>query len=309
MLLVVVGHVTLTNVFQDPDYPIVSAVERIIYSFHMPLFIFISGWLFYYTCLRKNKPYKEVMKAKFKRLGIPFLAFTVTTMGLKLLFAPYMKRIVDVNEIMNTFLFFSSNPLGEMWFIIVLLVLMSLYPIYKNMVQKSNSACILIVVSLIISLFPPPCDFFQLRRVAYMLPFFVMGILFCKYGWAERLFTFKFLFIFTCIFFCCNVFQFLPEKMNFIMPWAGIFFSLSLCGNSVRYVPGLFESFRDYTFQIFLMGIFFQMAIRFIFQRFPSDTLYGIFYLSSIVCGLYIPVIISRIVMRGPKILQNCIGL
>lgn len=154
MLLVVMGHVTLTNVFQDSRYPVVSAVERIIYSFHMPLFVFISGWLFYHTCLSRNKPYKEVMKAKFKRLGIPFLAFTIATMGLKLLFAPYMKRIVDVDEIINTFLFFSSNPLGEMWFIIVLLVLMLLYPVYKKVIQSTYKVYMLILISLIVS--PPP---------------------------------------------------------------------------------------------------------------------------------------------------------
>ena len=42
-------------------------------------------------------------------------------------------------------------------------------------------------------------------------------------------------------------------------------FSFSLCLNLAKRWPGLFSSFRDYTFQIFLMGIFFQMAIRRIF--------------------------------------------
>ena len=34
MLLVVIGHVTLTNVFQNPETPVSAEIERIIYSFH-----------------------------------------------------------------------------------------------------------------------------------------------------------------------------------------------------------------------------------------------------------------------------------
>ena len=41
MLLVVIGHVTLTNIFENPATPVSTEVERIIYGFHMPLFMFI----------------------------------------------------------------------------------------------------------------------------------------------------------------------------------------------------------------------------------------------------------------------------
>ena len=43
MLLVVIGHVTLTNIFENPATPISAEVERIIYGFHMPLFMILSG--------------------------------------------------------------------------------------------------------------------------------------------------------------------------------------------------------------------------------------------------------------------------
>lgn len=55
MLLVVIGHVTLTNIFENPATPVSTEVERIIYGFHMPLFMFISGGLFYYTKSGKVK--------------------------------------------------------------------------------------------------------------------------------------------------------------------------------------------------------------------------------------------------------------
>lgn len=58
MLLVVVGHITLTGTFENPETPVSAAIETIIYSFHMPLFMFISGFLFYYTKISRNIAYK-----------------------------------------------------------------------------------------------------------------------------------------------------------------------------------------------------------------------------------------------------------
>ena len=48
ILLVIVGHLL----------PEDSWMRQIIYSFHMPLFMFISGGLFYYTKIRKGKKYQ-----------------------------------------------------------------------------------------------------------------------------------------------------------------------------------------------------------------------------------------------------------
>ncbi len=47
-------------------------VFRAIYSFHMSLFMAISGYLFYYS---NKKPFKEVFLSKIKSIGIPYLAY------------------------------------------------------------------------------------------------------------------------------------------------------------------------------------------------------------------------------------------
>ena len=54
MLLVVIGHVVLTDNMFDDKYPMSSCLYQVIYSFHMALFIFISGWLLYYTSIVKK---------------------------------------------------------------------------------------------------------------------------------------------------------------------------------------------------------------------------------------------------------------
>lgn len=62
MLLVVIGHISLSNEFQDPQYPISSFIEKVIYSFHMPLFMFISGMLLYlYSRMRLKWTLKKIV--------------------------------------------------------------------------------------------------------------------------------------------------------------------------------------------------------------------------------------------------------
>jgi len=72
----------------------------------------------------------------------------------------------------------------------------------------------------------------------------------------------------------------------------------------------LFNSFRDYTFQIFLMGIFFQMAIRWIFVRIGNDSLFIPMWFLSVLVGVYVPTVIAQTIKKiAPKYICMCFGL
>ena len=64
-LLVLLGHLV----------PETSKLKFYIYSFHMPMFFFISGYLFKY----KNN-IKYLIKDKFKKLIIPYFVFNVISL-------------------------------------------------------------------------------------------------------------------------------------------------------------------------------------------------------------------------------------
>ena len=310
MLLVVIGHVSLTNQPGDPSTPIASGIEWVIYSFHMPLFISISGWLFYYTCLGRDKHYKDVLASKAKRLLIPFFVFTIVTMLLKAAFPELMHRVVDAQELIDTFVFFRSNPLGEMWFIIVLFELMLLYPLYKFMTKNKVTAVLGLIIAILLNTFTLPLSYFNLQRVAYMLPFFVAGILCSKYEWQIILGNVWAFLLAGCLFLVCNVYSLIPNKFEIITVTAGIAFSISLCINVAKILPNLFSSYRDYTFQIFLMGIFFQMAIRWIYVKNDNEMLFIPMWILSVLVGVYTPTFIAKLVKKyAPNALKMCFGL
>ena len=61
VLLVVLGH-SIESPIPSMSFVI---LHEWIYSFHMPLFMFVSGYLYFYS---KKRTYKEHIINKFKRL-------------------------------------------------------------------------------------------------------------------------------------------------------------------------------------------------------------------------------------------------
>ena len=78
VLLVILGHsiqygcgaeyLESTAFFQNPLF-------EYIYSFHMPLFAMISGYLFYYTVSKRG--FKEIIINRVQRLLVPILSWQV----------------------------------------------------------------------------------------------------------------------------------------------------------------------------------------------------------------------------------------
>lgn len=119
-----------------------------------------------------------------------------------------------------------------------------------------------------------------------------------------------FLLLVGVLFIPCNIIAVLPESMKTETAFVGILFTMSLCLIVGEYIPKLFNSFRDYTFQIFLMGIFFQMAIRWIFVKWGNDMQFVPMWLLSVLIGVYVPTLIAKYVEKNaPKSVKLCFGL
>lgn len=316
MLLVVVGHVSLTNEYQDHEWPVVAAIERVIYSFHMPLFIFISGWLFELTCLERDMAWGDVMRKKLIRLGIPFICFTVATMLIKILLSSVVKRPVDSSELINTFVFLSSNPLAEMWFIIVLIELMTLYPVYRLLLRGAGVIWGIAAALFIYFAVPAEIMTFKVSDFAWMLPYFIAGIACCRYKIVERYCSRWWVVALTFLLFVCFNILFLHQGINdkftvAVSNASGIMFSVCLCCMLAGFRPTLFSSFSRFTFQIFLLGIFFQMAVRILYTRTGIDhpVWYTLLFIVSVIAGIYIPVLISKVILKRFPRLRHVFGL
>lgn len=83
ILLVVFGH---SIIIYDPNWgiyksvnsvPILQFIKELINIIQMPLFIFLSGFLFYYSISKINFDNKKFIINKIKRIIIPFIIFGI----------------------------------------------------------------------------------------------------------------------------------------------------------------------------------------------------------------------------------------
>lgn len=316
MLWVVIGHSPLRMDDSMPQFA--KILYNIAYAFHMPLFIFIAGYLFFHTRVSirilsstenyKRWTYKEIIIDKLKRLGIPFVVFTIIAMIMKDLFPSDMARpaSLSIHEFIHAIIYPREGPLLEMWFVSVLMWMFILIPIWEYCLKTNVLTAIMVIMLLIIHLsidYLPLNTFLSLRDTARFAVYFFIGMIAGKYGFETHYQTYKFQIIAfaSLLLIGCSIIHF-----KFGVAISCILLSIVLAFALDKYYPKAFSSFRNYTYQIFLISIFVQIFIKMIYKRtslmgigltYPILT-YTIFYLACLLFGLYIPVFISRIVEK-----------
>lgn len=204
ILLVVIGHM---NIPQE--------LSKIIFSFHMPLFFFISGYL--YNDKKYSINFKNVFYSKLKSLVWPFITFTI--------FYLILSVFINQNSIIQSFDyvdFFKGNrsPNTPLWF---LTALFSTEIIFSQIIRFFNirKAILLILLIIVVGFFNAifwRYSFFLNIDIALVtILFFLVGWLFKKYNWGKSIFkkgrALLYLIIATIILFLISLTN---EKINIL---------------------------------------------------------------------------------------------
>jgi len=175
ILLVVAGHF-----YPDTSPAYWSAIRDLCYSFHMPLFFLVSGYLYSHG----KYPYPDLIAKKTKRLLYPFLSIAALFSLIKLaagrivaLDNPVTARTVGalLTDPVHSFM-----PL--LWYIHTLFLIFVVYPLLR---MQLNTPCILLALLLVNTV--AGTDYPVFGRVAAYMPFFVCGILLKENSGAARL--------------------------------------------------------------------------------------------------------------------------
>ena len=143
-----------------------NIVFKIIYSFHMPLFMMISGYLFYNS---NKKDFKQLMSSKLKAIGIPMLSFI-------LLFNLYLYiHLLADGYILGICKHYITSIFCEttMWFLFSLLLNMTLIAVLTRLVKDKTQQYLGMIIIFVASFFIP--DFIVLGVHKFMFPFFCLG--------------------------------------------------------------------------------------------------------------------------------------
>ncbi len=186
IVLVVIGHVPDTA---SPDWA--RDLRYYIYNFHMPLFMYLSGYVYFQAV---NKPdqrsYRSYVAERANRLLIPFLAFAVFVINVKYV----SSGVAEINRsnfsylegykrlIFNT----SNSPSLDLWYLVVLFVFsVASQPLMRQGTRYLPLLCaVSIVLYGIFAYFEPRggmIDDFYIDRVCWFYVFFVMGAVSCAW--------------------------------------------------------------------------------------------------------------------------------
>ena len=313
MLWVIIGHAPLDSASGNPT--LVQWLYDIAYSFHMPLFVFVSGYLFQLTRIARNTPYGDMMCEKLTRLGIPYTVFTIIAMAFKTLIPAAVKRQSEISlkEFAYAMICPSDGPLSELWFVMMLLGLFAMYPLWKEYGGKIKAVIIIIALVLIYHIIPDfKPNILSASSICRHAVYFALGVFASRYR-GEKLFSRKNIVAVVAA-------VAIAAASDLLMPWniktlqltislSGIIFSILIAELCNKYVPRIFVSFRDYTYQIFLMGIFFQIAVKYLY-RLDIISNYSLGYILCILIGIYLPVAIALIARRiNNRYINLCLGL
>lgn len=175
IILVVFGHAWrgIEAAGMLPAGPLFGMVDRAIYAFHMPLFIFLAGWFFPHTLLHRDS--RTLVSRLVRRLLFPMVLWTYVFLAMQILAGQAANRPVSVSELLR----WPVPPYMHLWFLWALVALqgvaIALRPLALHNVTRVFAG--LLVLSLLASLGTMPLDRLHVwfPGLVQVAPFFFLG--------------------------------------------------------------------------------------------------------------------------------------
>lgn len=313
IILVVMFHVQLIDMSTGENHPFCTDICIPFNPVRMPLFIFCSGGLLYLSRIRKRWGVKELYIDKVNRIVYPFLFFVTFYYFFKLLLNPFTKTkvVFSIGNYLESFCIYYQHPSAHLWFLAVLFWFMMLYPLFvwlnKNVVRMT--AFLLLTIGLYFIDFTPlsPENYFFIFTLNKYLVFFFFGIFIFRYELYRYLKDYR-----ACL--SCMALYGLSwwQEIPLLTSLLGILMMISISQQIALLWPKLFDSFREYIYQIFLMSFIFQPFVELILWKklFYNENLFFLFYVMNVLFGIFLPVLITKAIEKSNwKWLKVCVGV
>ena len=170
IILVVIGH------YHPPHIPQYwQWLHDFIYTFHMPIFMLLSGFLFAAGApINSISQYKNLIKNKSKRLLLPFLSIAILIFIIKSVAALHFKLTYPISSqsLINLFL----NPIDSyasiLWFLYVSFEVFLIFPLIYHFIKSDIH---MLVIFILLS-FLPWFSLFMVGELLFFLPLFTLGL-------------------------------------------------------------------------------------------------------------------------------------
>lgn len=181
IVLVVAGH----SFYKNGDHPLCLWI----YSFHMPLFFFVSGFLIRYNNDRKGIAPQGISLAdtarrRARRLLAPYLIISTLVFVPKALMSALAVRPTELTPqaYLHSMLWPYDNPIGSFWFLPTLFLITIAFTAY---IRRYSNALPLLLLLTAVNPFITISKSLPLNPdgALFFMPYLVAGYLCCERGW------------------------------------------------------------------------------------------------------------------------------
>ncbi len=313
IFLVVLGHsFTLRNT--SGVQPIAAEwIYYFIYSFHMPLFVFISGFLFIYTNAGRKVIFSRFLSKKIKRLFVPYLIISTIAFVIKVILPQHAMRPIgfSFSDYIRGLAFPQYNPIIFFWFLPTIFILLSIAPLIKIIILRTNVLVSLGVLPLLMALNifdPVEFNLFGLRSAVSTLVYFYTGCLAAHY-FREKLHRlgncYLLIILFVALVLTTAFSVKLGQVIKLLPATIGIAFSISLV--FLIKDTGILKPLYGYSYQIYLLSWFPQVFFQILYREGIME--YWVAACAMLFGGLFLPVMAARLIQERFGRLNIAIGL
>lgn len=308
IFLVAIGHSLPSEKFIHVPQ-IAYYFANFIYTFHMPLFFFISGYVLIKYSRKVSR--KDFILNKAKRLLLPYIFYLTLIDISKSILVKYTTNPVELSasNLLKHIIWPWTASIHSYWFVLVLFMMFMVYSFFMKLLPPRNNfdkkiLYLNIAISSFFSLYIyENYNYVKILSIQYLFRDFIyfwLGILCAiyndKFSFYQILNKRKYIFIFCFLF---NLFFIING--NFINPLLRILLAFSGIFASIIFVVWYKEknlNFLDFmngkTYSIYLLHPLSIMFFGTILKKMQID--FWVYFIVILLTNIFIPVLIFRFV-------------
>jgi len=314
IILVVIGHYKPDN---SPDW--YHTLIDVIYCFHMPLFMYASGFIYHAT--KKPVTYQKFVWKKFKRLVIPYIFVSWLIICIKLLMESnmYVENPVSLTSFYEILYIPAAGYF--LWFVYVLFLIFLIIPFFGTP-QKVN---FLLLISLIWLIIPvETTTLFCIAPLKKHLFYFVFGCFISQYQnlihqKIERINILILVVCFIILYLLTQIFSnsliiFVLQCIHLCLALVGIWITLKIShylAVNTQNLKYIFVQLAIYSYTIYLFHTSFEGFAKSLFIKFPitayfpNNISFCIMVLIAVCAGIAGPIFLHLTFERVKKCIKS----
>lgn len=304
IILVVAGHVNRglysSGIYISKQFYILF--DSIIYSFHMPLFFFLSGLFFATSIDKKGK--KKFFIDKFDTIFYPYVLWSLLQGGIEVILSKYTNSKTELLDVLSFLLY----PRAQFWFLYALLMIFIVAGIIYRKQTFYSSLPLLVIISLAAYIFSNTIgSTLHINYLTNNAIYFFLGCLFLKIsGSIQPRVDWKMLFIIAVVFITLEYIFHITLKMNyadtgvftFVLACTGIALMTALSMRLASLNLKILEMIGTLSMAIYLVHILAGSGSRIILNKIFHIHNWYIHMLAGTLIGVSVPIAIYFIVKK-----------